>query len=382
MLSYRLTNGAGRSGRPHPELRMFENLRALAEKICAVPSVSGFEGAFADLVCSLLEGSVDSARRDRLGNVIAAREGRGGKKLNLLFEAHMDQIGLIITKIEENGVIRFSNIGGINPLTLFGKRVKVFGKETFFGVIGMKPPHIAAEEELSAVETLDKLYIDAGSRTRMESERLVSVGDVALLDYHSSALSGDHFASSGLDDKAGVLTLLSCAGLLGAMKAYHDVTFLFSVQEEVGLRGAKVGGYTLAPDAAVVCDVTFGDPMSDARGTVPEVVTGKGPAISKGPGYYPPLVKRLCEIAKREDIPVQEEIEAAPGGTDAFVIQTAKRGVYTGGISVPLRYMHSQTEIINLKDVYRASKLLALLAMEEDPLGNGDVKGEKARGSG
>lgn len=122
--------------------------------------------------------------------------------------------------------------------------------------------------------------------------------------------------------------------------------------------------------------------MGDARGTVPEVVTGKGPAISKGPGYYPPLVKRLCEIAKREDIPVQEEIEAAPGGTDAFVIQTSKRGVYTGGISVPLRYMHSQAEIINLKDVYRASKLLALLAMEEDPLGNGDVKGEKARGSG
>jgi putative aminopeptidase FrvX len=352
---------------------VYETIKSYAEKVAAIPSVSGFEEVLADLVVSLLDGKIDSVARDRMGNVVAEKAGFGAKKLKVLVEAHMDQIGLMITKVEENGVLRFTNVGGINPVTLFGKRVRVLGRETIYGVIGMKPPHIATEEELSEVESLDKLYIDIGLDSKSGSERFVEVGDTAVLDYTSSMLMGDHFCSSGLDNKAGVLTLLAFADLLAVMKTCHDLSILFSVQEEVGLRGAKVAGYSISPDVALVCDVTFADPMGSGTGS--EIVTGRGPAVSKGPGYYPPLVKRMREIAGREDIPVQEEIEARPGGTDAYAIQTTRRGVYTGGISVPLRYMHSQTEIINIKDVYRASRLLAHLVMEPDLLGQSGTAG-------
>ena len=352
---------------------MHERIKSYAGRVAEIPSVAGFEEAFAALVQSLLDGKTDSVARDRMGNVVARKAGHGEKKLTVLVEAHMDQIGLMITKIEENGVLRFTNVGGVNPITLFGKRVRVLGRSTLYGVIGMKPPHIATEEELAEVESLDKLYIDIGLDSKSGSERFVEVGDTAVLDYASSMLLGDHFCSSGLDNKAGVLTLLAFADLMTGMKSYHDLSILFSVQEEVGLRGAKVAGYSISPDVAIVCDVTFADPMGGGTGS--EIVTGRGPAVSRGPGYYPPLVRRMHEVAKREDIPVQEEIEAKPGGTDAYAIQTTRKGVYTGGISVPLRYMHSQTEIISVKDVYRASRLLAHLVMDPDLLGRPGTPG-------
>jgi endoglucanase len=355
---------------------MYERIKSCAVRIAEIPSVAGFEDALAALLQSLLGGKTDTVTRDRMGNVVASKAGHGEKKLGVLVEAHMDQIGLMITKIEANGLLRFTNVGGINPITLFGKRVRVMGRETLYGVIGMKPPHIATEEEFAEVESLDKLYIDIGLDSGSGSERFVEVGDAAVLDYASSTLLGDHFCSSGLDNKAGVLTLVAFADLMTAFKNYHDISILFSAQEEVGLRGAKVAGYSISPDVAIVCDVTFADPAGVGQG--PEVVTGRGPAVSRGPGYYPPLVKRIHEVAKREDIPVQEEIEATPGGTDAYAIQTTRKGVYTGGISVPLRYMHSQTEIVSLKDVYRASKLLAHLAMDPDLLGRSGTSGGEA----
>jgi len=340
---------------------MLESLKSYAEKLTAVPSVSGFEGAFADLIVSIIGDKVESVQRDVMGNVIAFRGGRGRERLKLLFEAHMDQIGLMITRIEENGILRFTNVGGINPLALFGKRVKVFGKKEIFGVIGMKPPHIAAEEEISAVESLDRLFIDAGYSSKTEAEELVTPGDIAVLDYRSEGMLADHFCSSGLDNKAGVLALLAASELLETSKNYHDVYFLFSTQEEVGLRGAKVGGFTVSPDAAFVCEVTFGD----QTGSGSDIRTGKGPVVGKGPNFYPPLVKLICDIAKREDIPIQEEIEPRPGGTDAYYLQITKQGVYTATLAVPLRYMHSQTEIICMKDVYRAAKILVNLAGRE-----------------
>jgi endoglucanase len=346
---------------------VFDAIKSYAEKLTAIPSVSGFEGDLAVLILSLLDGKVDSAARDRMGNVVAAKSGRGEQKLKVLVEAHMDTIGLMITKIEDNGILRFTNVGGINPVTLFGKRVRVYGRERIDGVIGTKPPHIASEEELAEVESVDKLFIDIGFDSRAGAERFVEAGDTAVLDYESASLQGDHYASSGLDNKAGVLALLSFADLMTVMNAYHDLSILFSVQEEVGLRGAKVAGYSISPDVALVCDVTFADPSGGAGG--PEILTGRGPAVSRGPVYFAPLVKRIHEIARREDIPVQEEIEAKPGGTDAYAIQTVRKGVWTAGISVPLRYMHSQTEIVSFKDVYRAAKLLAHIVLEPDLLG-------------
>ncbi len=339
-------------------------LKSQLEKLCRIPSVSGFEDAMAELILSFIKDKVDRAERDTLGNVVAYKKGFGAHPQKLLLDAHMDQIGLMITKIEDNGILRFTAIGGINPLTVYGKKVRIFGKEETQGIIGMKPPHLISGEEKKP-ESLDEIFIDAGFSKKSEAQKWITVGDSAVIDYYYDELLGDSYTSSGLDNKAGVLTLLSSAELLLSQRQYHDVCFLFAVQEEVGLRGAKVGGFSISPDVAVVCDTTFADP---GEKTI-SVKTGKGPVIGKGPNYYPPLVKMLGDIAKREDIPVQEEIEPRPGGTDAYYLQITKRGVYTAGLFIPLRYMHSQVEIIDVKDIYRASKLMTHLAAQEDILG-------------
>lgn len=341
-----------------------EELKKYLEKISQVPSVSGFEDEFAGCILTLIKDKVDSVRKDKLGNICAFKKGRGENRLKLLFDAHMDQIGLMITRIEENGILRFTDIGGVNPLTLYGKRVKVFGRKDLFGVIGMKPPHISTGEEIAAVDPVEKLFIDTGYSSGEEALEAVSVGDVALPGFYFNELLGNHYTGSGFDNRAGVLALISVIDQMITMNNYHDVYFLFSTQEEVGLRGAKVGGYAVNPDVAVICDVTCADP---GISTI-DVKTGKGPVVGKGPNYYPPLVKKICDIADREDIPVQEEVEPRPGGTNAYYLQITKQGVYTAGLSIPLRYMHSPVEIINLKDIYRASKLMVCLTADKSPI--------------
>jgi putative aminopeptidase FrvX len=338
--------------------KLKEHIRSLSQ----VPSVSGFEDELARRLLSRIQDSVDRCYRDTVGNVVGVKHGRGKGGMRLLFEAHLDQIGLMVHRIEENGILRFAGIGGINPLTICGKRVRVFGKQKIFGVIGAKPPHVISREELRRVDRVNELFIDIGCSTHEEALKFVSPGDTAVVDYSSEFLMGEHFTSAGLDNRAGVYTLLSFLDLLRNTSHAHEILLLFAVQEEVGLRGAKVAGYDLNPDAAVVCDVTFGDPV----GNPTEIATGKGPVIGRGPSFHPPLVRKLCEIAKREDIPIQDEVEEHPGGTDAYYLQIARKGVYTAGISIPLRYMHSPVEVINMKDVYRGSKLMHYLTLEEN----------------
>jgi endoglucanase len=343
-----------------------KNVKQIEEdlrKLCGIPSVSGFEDALAETLLNMLKDRVDSVHRDTLGNVIAFKGGGGEHRRRLLFDAHIDQIGLMITAIEENGILRFTKIGGVHQQTLYGKRVRIYGQSEVFGVIGATPPHLLkGGGEGNSIEPMQDLYIDAGFAARRQAESRIRIGDVALVDFKSELLMGEHFTSSGLDNKAGVAVLLSASRLLSKITHYHDIVFLFAVQEEVGLRGAKVGGFSLEPDAAVACDVTFADPFEGAG----SVQTGKGPVVGKGPNFYPPLVKRIGNIAAREDIPVQEDIEPRPGGTDAAVLQITKRGVYTAGVYVPLRYMHSQVEVVSMRDAYRASKLLMHLSLEED----------------
>ncbi len=346
------------SGGPVKELK--EQLKWL----CSLPSVSGFEDEFADRLQERIAAHVDGVERDRLGNLIACKHGFGTQPQRLLFDAHIDQIGLMISAIEENGVLRFTDIGGINPLTLYSKRVRLLGRRERAGVIGMPPPHLTGADGKKG-EPLHELFIDAGFKSRRDAERSIQIGDIAVVDCYSDELFGDHFTSSGLDNKAGVLTLLAAAKILSQVRHYHDVYFLFAVQEEVGIRGAKVGSFSIEPDVAVACDVTFADPGD----TSISVQTGKGPVLGRGPNFYPPLVRKFSDIAQREDIPIQEEIEPRPGGTDAYYLQVTKRGVFTAGVYVPLRYMHSQVEVIQVKDVYRAAKLLVLLSQEEKMCG-------------
>lgn len=341
-----------------------EQLKKWLEDLTQVPSISGFEEELSELITSLIKENVDSVEKDRLGNIIAFKKGHGKERLSILFEAHIDQIGLMVTRIEKNGIIKFTDVGTVNPQTLFGKRVKIFGKKEVDGIIGIKPPHLTPEEERSRVDPIDNLFIDTGYSSQQEVEKLIQPGDVALLHFYTDSLLNDHFASAGLDNKAGVLTLISLSELLAKIMNYHDIYLMFSVQEEVGARGAKVGGYTINPDVAVVCDVTVGDPVENKN----DINTAKGPVVAKGPNFYPPLVQKICEIARQEDIPFQEEIEPRPEGTDAYYLQITRGGVYTAGLYIALRYMHSQVEVINVKDVYRAAKIMSHLTTEKNLL--------------
>lgn len=360
------------------------------EKLMKIPSISGFEDEFADEIIKLAGNYVDSYKKDKLGNLILFKEGYGKEKLKIMYCAHMDQIGLMILKIEENGVLKFAKVGGINPLTLYGKRVKIiknlninnnekkldknienkiqnqnktetnkFGIEYIYGIIGMKPPHLVEDE--SKVEKIDELYIDCGFSSYEEASKHIKIGDIAILDSDFIKLKANNYSYIGFDNKAGVLTLISLCNLLKDIKPYHDLYIVFSTQEEVGLRGAKVSAFSIYPDIAIVCDVTFGDP----RGNISDVKTSSGPVISKGPNYHPSLVSSIENICSEEDIPYQTEIEARPGGTDAYITQITKAGIYSSLISIPLRYMHTQVEVINLKDIYRASKIMYYLSLKE-----------------
>ncbi|MCX8058643.1 MAG: M42 family metallopeptidase [Spirochaetes bacterium] len=342
-------------------------LEQIIEDIMSVPSITGFEDFFAQKISSYIKDYFDSYNIDRLGNLILFKKGKGKDKLKIMFCAHMDQIGLMITKIEDNGILRFAQIGGINPLTLYGKRVKIIKEknkdnepcEYIYGIIGMKPPHLVEDE--SKVEKIQELFIDCGFSSKDEAQKKIKIGDVALVDSNFLKLKNNHYSSIGFDNKAGVLTLISLSHLLKDIKPYHDVYIVFSVQEEVGLRGARVSTFSISPDVAIVCDVTFGDP----KGNITDVKTGAGPVIAKGPNYHPSLVSSIENICSEEDIPYQTEVESRPGGTDAYIAQITKSGVFTSLISIPLRYMHTQVEIISLKDIYRASKIMYFISIKE-----------------
>lgn len=336
-------------------------IKSIIEEIMKTPSISGFETALTKKIISLIKEKVDELHEDKLGNIIAFKKGSGKNKLKILYDAHLDQIGLIITKIENNGILRFQTIGGINPLTLFGKRVIIYGKKIISGIIGTKPPHLLESEEIKKIDSKTSLFIDTGYSNKKEVEKFIDIGDVALLDFETQKLLNNNYSSSAFDDKAGILTLIQSIFLIDKYKNYHDLYFLFSTQEEVGLRGAKVGTYQIDPDIALICDVTFADPV----GNINDCQISKGFILGKGPQYSPVLTKKIEEIADREDIPYQVEIEPRPGGTNSYFIQINKKGTLTAGISIPLRYMHSQTEIINIKDLYRVAKIMALISVEE-----------------
>lgn len=340
-----------------------ERFDAFTKELLKIPAITGFEENAAKFIEKSMKPLCDNVKIDTMGNVIAFKKGNGKNKAKILFETHYDQIGIMITKIEENGILRFTNIGGINKKALPGKRVKIFGKEEVFGIIGTKPPHLMSNEEIKKIDPIDKLFIDCGFN-KDEIEKKVSVGDVGIIDFEPTRLLGSSYMSAGFDDKAGAIVLYMAANIISKMQPYHDIYFCFSVQEEVGLRGATTAAFAIDPDFAISCDVTFGDPVGNPL----KLTIGKGPSISFGPGHTPGFVKKIKEIAEFEDIPYQFEIEPRPAGTDAAVIQITRKGVRTALLGIPLRYMHSQVEIINMKDLYRAAKLYALVATSENLL--------------
>ncbi|CAB49557.1 M42 family metallopeptidase [Pyrococcus abyssi] len=331
----------------------------LLKKVVEAPGVSGYEFlGIRDVVIEEIKDYVDEVKVDKLGNVIAHRKGEGPK---VMIAAHMDQIGLMVTNIEKNGFLRVAPIGGVDPKTLIAQRFKVWiDKDKFiYGVGASVPPHIQKPEERKKAPEWDQIFIDIGAESKEEAEEMgVRIGTVITWDGRLERLGKHRFVSIAFDDRIAVYTMLEVARQLEDTKA--DVYFVATVQEEVGLRGARTSAFAIEPDYGFAIDVTI---AADVPGT-PEhkQVThlGKGTAIKimdRSVICHPTIVRWLEELAKKYEIPYQLEILLG-GGTDAGAIHLTKAGVPTGALSVPARYIHSNAEVVDERDVDATVKLM------------------------
>ncbi len=315
--------------------------------VTQVFGVSGNEDEIREVITNEIKKHVDEIRVDAMGNLIAVKR---GKKKKIMLAAHMDEIGVIATFIDDNGFIRFSNIGGVSQLTALGQRVRFRN-----GTIGT----VNKEEKLEDVRDLklSKMYIDIGCKNREETEKLVKIGDAANFagDF---TVQGNCAISKAMDDRSGCAVLIELIKSLP--KTDNEIYFVFTTQEEVGLRGAKTAAFGIMPDCAIALDVTLtGDtPECDKR----EVKLGGGPAIKvKDTSYlaHPAIRRELENLASENGIPYTLEL-LDRGGSDPGAIQTTGAGVPCGGISIPCRYVHSPAEMVSLEDLENCVKLTSL----------------------
>ncbi|HID85834.1 MAG TPA: M42 family peptidase [Anaerolineae bacterium] len=333
------------------------DIKSLLKKLCEASGVSGYEAEVRELVTAEFKPYADEVRVDRMGSVIALKRGHpaGDHRPTIMLAGHMDEIGLIVSKIEK-GFLHFTTVGGFDPRVLLGQEVVVHGRRPLPGIIGSRPPHVLPPEEREKVIEMEKLFMDVGLPEE-EVGQWVQVGDLATIRRDLVELQGDRVAGKALDDRAGVATVLACFHHLASLRHTWDVYGVATVQEEMGLKGAMTSAYGLAPDVGVAIDVTFGDMPG-----LPEAETlalGKGPAIAFGPNIHPKLHEKLVEVAEAQEIPYQVEPVPGRSGTDAWAIQVTREGIPTALIGIPLRYMHTSVETVSVKDIERAGRLLA-----------------------
>jgi len=321
--------------------------------------VSGYENSISSFITQVFRDLTDEITKDKLGNVIALKKGENNlSNIKIMLAAHMDEIGLMVTDIDDEGFIKFTTIGGIDPRTLLAQEVIVHGKRDLFGVIGAKPPHLQDESEREKAVKIENLNIDVGF-SKEQLNGTVEIGNIITINRSYLELNGSWVSGKALDNRAGVVTMFECAKELKLLKHQADVFFVSTVQEEVGVRGATTSTYKINPDIGIAIDVGFGSTPE-----IPKEYTldmGKGPGITIGGNIHPKLREKLVEIAKEYNIPHQFEIDPGPTGTDARAMQITRCGIPTLLISLPLRYMHTSIETINIDDIKASAKLLARL---------------------
>ena len=322
-------------------------MKELIKKLTETYGPSGHEERIREVIRAEIEGLADEVRVDALGNLIALKRGKG-QGIKVMLAAHMDEIGIIVTHVDEKGFLRFAPVGGVRPLTLLGGRA-VFADGTV-GTFGMEKRE---PEEAKKIPTFDKLFLDVGAGDKESVP--VKVGDVACFQRPFVA-QGDRLIAKAFDDRIG------CAVLIQVMRDLketpHDVYFVFSVQEEVGLRGATTSTYGIQPDLGISVDVTRTGDTPEAHPMA--VSLGAGPAIKVKDGRmlaHPAVKDLLVRTAEELGIPYQLEV-LERGTTDAAAIQISREGVPAGCLSIPCRYVHTPSEMVDYNDVANAVKLL------------------------
>lgn len=326
---------------------MLNLIRKLVKPVC----VPGNESEVAGVIAEEISPYVTSCRTDSMGNLIAFKEGTGEHKKKLMFAAHIDEIGFMVTHIEESGFLRFNTMGGINMTAAAYSQVIFEG-----GAVGVLVPDSNAGGSLNQ----DNCFVDIGAKTKKDAEKRVSIGETFAVKSDAVKLSGTRIAGRPMDDRIGAAILIEAAKKLE--NAYNDVYFCFTVQEEVGCRGSKTASYSVMPDIGIALDVTA---TGDTMGARPmEVKLGGGAAIKIKDSSVVcdrALVEKMKKIAEENKIKYQLEILTG-GGTDTSSMQQTGAGAVAGCISIPTRYIHSPVETLDLFDVSECIKLTAAIA--------------------
>ena len=321
------------------------------QRLNACHGPSGDEGEVAAFLQECAKPYADACYMDTMGNLIVRKKGSGPK---ILFAAHMDSIGLIVTHIEESGYLRVGKIGGVHPNSILHSAVRF--KNGTLGAVSL------SEDVEEKNMTIHDMYLDIGASSREEAERQVQVGDTAVFSAAVLPLGG-RIAGPYMDNRISCLVLLEALSRISSVQ--NDLYFVFTAQEEVGLRGAKTASFGIDPDYGVAVDVTLGDALkSKHRGSS---VLGGGAAIKVMDGSvisHPRMVERLVNLAQAQGISHQRDVISA-GGTDAGAIHVSRSGVITGGISIPCRYIHSPVETVDLRDVEACVQLVVAMAQAE-----------------
>jgi putative aminopeptidase FrvX len=338
-------------------------IKSLLEKFTNAHGISGFEHDIRELLEKELEPYVDTMRRDCMGNLIAIKNGEGP---SIMLAAHMDEIGLMVRYIDENGFLRFVGIGGWFDQTLLNQRVVVHGtKGSIPGVIGSKPPHVMKDEDRKKPVKLDDMFIDIGAKDREDAENLgIEIGTTASLDREFVSLANGKVTSKAFDDRAGLVILIEVMKRLSEHKIEANVYAVGTVQEEVGLKGAKTCAFGVCPNIALALDTTIPGDHPGISKTDSSLELGKGPVITvadasgRGLLVHPQILKWLKETATENEIPYQLGVGSG-GTTDATSIHLTKEGIPTGTVSIATRYIHSPVEVLDTADIEACVSLIA-----------------------
>ncbi|MCS6961586.1 MAG: M42 family metallopeptidase [Deltaproteobacteria bacterium] len=341
------------------------------ESLLKSPSPTGFESSVQKVVKDYITPYAHSVETDSHGNLIACVNPSG--KPRVMIAGHCDQLGFMVKKISKEGYIYVTALGGIDPGVIPGSLVWIHSKKGVVkGVFGRKPIHLQSAEERQKMSLeLSKMWIDIGARSEKEARNYVEIGDPVTFELTVQYLLNDFVSAPGLDDKVGVFVAFETLRVLSKQKLSCAVYAVSTVQEEIGLRGAKTSAYSVNPDVGFAVDVTFSsdNPGSDEQ-KLADIKLGQGPAIVVGPNANLKVNEILFQLCKRKRIPYQLDPVGGALGNDANAIQVSKSGVATGSIGIPNRYMHTQVEICAFSDLENAVRLLAEFCLSLKPNSN------------
>ncbi len=331
------------------------NTENLLKELTIIDGISSDEKNIADKLIPYLNSICDTVDKDTHGNLIGYINTNKDKAKTIIFEAHMDRIGLIVTKICADGNLKFTSIGGVDERILALSEVTVLGKKHINGIIIPEDSNDASNNY-----KIENLKIETGL-TEKEVKTSVKVGDLILINSEYTKLCNNVVSGGGFDNRAGIVSILKAVNQIDRNNLKYNIIILFTVQEELGLYGAYLAGKNIDADAAIVVDVTHGE-TNDTKGFTGVFPLGCGAVICRGPNLHYTYTKQLIDASEKNNIPYRIEVASGSSGTNAWALQTSSNGIPSMLISIPLRYMHTNVETLKIDDINAIADLLTVAA--------------------